>query len=192
MIGTLEPFIETYTGTKFYFLDPNPDDIRIEDIAHALSNNCRYTGHCRSFYSVAEHSIIVSILVDSPNALAGLLHDASEAYLTDVASPVKPYLTNYKHMEDVIMTAIATKYGFTWPLVDDVKDADAVQLKSEAKHLMPSGGKDWVAKYPTKREHGKVPKCLYPHLAEEAFLERFYELRNEKPISRSLIVAASR
>ena len=190
MIGTLLPYIETYTGTKFYFLEPTEESINIEDIAHALSNNCRYTGHCRSFYSVAEHSYIVSLIVDQPNALAGLLHDASEAYLTDVASPVKPYLENYKSMENVIMTVIAKKYGFEWPLVDDIKDADAVQLKSEAKHLMHSQGQDWAAHYPTKRENGKVPKCLSPRYAKQLFLERFYELTNTRPIERSLIVAA--
>lgn len=188
MISKLEPYIETFTGTKFYFLEPTDDSIRIEDIAHALSNNCRYTGHCRSFYSVAEHSYIVSLIVEQPNSLAGLLHDASEAYLTDVASPVKPYLANYKAMENVIMTAIAKKYKFEWPLADDVKDADAVQLKTEARHLMQSEGKDWIAKYPTKRPYGKVPKCLPPAQAEQIFLDKFYELTRTGP--KSLIMAA--
>lgn len=177
----LEPYIETYTGQKFYFLNPDPKDVLIEDIAHALSNNCRYTGHCYDFYSVAEHSLICSFLVEPANALAALLHDASEAYLTDVASPIKPYLTNYKEMEDVIMKVIAAKFKFDWPLNDDVKDADAVQLKTEAKHLMHSKGKDWAALFPTKREFGKVPKCLPPHIAEASFMERYYELAG-KPI----------
>lgn len=181
MQPTLEPFIETFTGSRFYFLKPEPKDVHIEDIAHALSNNCRYTGHVREFYSVAEHSVIVSLLVEPANALAGLLHDSSEAYLTDVASPIKPHLSNYRDMENVIMKVIAEKYGFEWPLNDDVKDADAVQLKTEAKHLMTSQGKDWAQLYPTKREFGKVPRCLPPAIAEQLFLKRFYELQ-PKPL----------
>lgn len=172
----LEPFIETFTGKKFYFLNPDPTDVDIEDIAHALSNNCRYTGHTADFYSVAEHSVIVSLLVEPANALAGLLHDSSEAYLTDVASPIKPYLANYRDMEDTIMKVIAAKYKFDWPLAEDIKDADAVQLKTEAKYLMRSKGKGWADLYPTKREFGKVPNCLPPHIAEAMFLERYHEL----------------
>ena len=79
----------TYTGKEFYPLDPNPADIDIKDIAHALSNCCRFAGHIKSFYSVAQHSVIVSELCEPENALAGLLHDASEAYLSDIARPVK-------------------------------------------------------------------------------------------------------
>src|ERR1017187_10636100 len=76
--------ITTFSGIHFWPLLPNPADIRIEDIAHALSNQCRFAGHAREFYSVAEHSVRVSQLCPPEDALWGLLHDASEAYLTDV------------------------------------------------------------------------------------------------------------
>jgi len=173
----LEPWIETYTGKTFYFLDPKPEQIDIRDIAHSLAYTCRYTGHSKRFYSVAEHSLFVSYLAADP--LAGLLHDASEAYITDIASPIKPYLQNYKDLEDMIMGRISAVFGFKYPLDEDIKDCDATQLKTEAKHLLKSGGQPWAHLYPTKRAHGITPQCLPPEAAEKAFLERFEEVRND-------------
>jgi hypothetical protein len=171
----LEPWIETFTGKKFYFLDPANDQIDIKDIAHSLAFTCRYTGHSNRFYSVAEHSILVSYLASDP--LAGLLHDASEAYITDIASPIKPHLANYKELEDKLMTRIAGKFGFEYPLDPDIKDCDATQLKTEAKHLLRSRGYPWAHLYPTKRPHGITPNCWSPEEAEKKFLERFEEVR---------------
>lgn len=173
----LQPWIETFTGKEFYFLDPTPDAIDIRDIAHSLAFTCRYTGHSKRFYSVAEHSILVSYLANDP--LAGLLHDASEAYITDIASPIKPYLSNYKELEDMLMGRIASKFGFDYPFDPDIKDCDATQLKTEAKYLLKSGGIPWAHLYPTKRQHGIKPMCLSPEEAEKAFLERFEEVRND-------------
>lgn len=174
---SLEPWIETYTGKKFYFLDPQDDQIDIKDIAHSLAFTCRYTGHSSRFYSVAEHSILVSYLAADP--LAGLLHDASEAYITDIASPIKPHLANYKELEDMIMGRIAHTFGFAYPLSEDIKDCDATQLKTEAKHLLKSGGIPWAHLYPTRRAHGIKPTCMGPEEAEKAFLDRFEEVRND-------------
>lgn len=174
----IEPYIETYGGTHFWFLDPTPDMIDIEDIAHALSMQCRYTGHIKHFYSVAEHSVHVSNLARKP--FDGLMHDASEAYITDIASPIKPHLSNYKNLENTIMVAIARKYGFEWPVSPDTKDADAAQLKTEARHLLRSGGRDWLSHFPTSRVRGVVPHCWSPEQAKMKFLERFYELTEQR------------
>jgi uncharacterized protein len=173
----LEPWIETYSGKKFWFLKPTPEMIDIDDIAHALAMQCRYTGHVKHFYSVAEHSVHVSNL--AKNKLEGLLHDASEAFLTDIASPIKPHLANYKSMEETIMVAIGKLYGFNWPVSQDTKDADSTQLKTEARHLLPSGGRDWLHEFPTQRVRGVAPKCWTPDQAKMAFLERFYELTED-------------
>lgn len=169
----LEPWIETYSGKKFYLFDPQPEQIDIEDIAHALSNVCRFGGHVKHFYSVAEHCVHVSTLTRD---LHGLLHDASEAYVADIVSPLKPHLTNYRDIEDTIMWAIARKYNIIWPVTPDVKDADVVQLKTEARHLLPSKGQDWVNDYPSRRRHGIVPHCWVPAEAKMRYLARFEEL----------------
>lgn len=184
----LEPWIETYTGRHFYFLNPELNQIAIEDIAHSLAFTCRYTGHSNRFYSVAEHSVLVSYLASNP--LAGLLHDASEAYITDIASPIKPYLSNYKNLEDMLMGKIATRFGFDYPLDEDIKDCDNTQLKTEAKHLLRSGGHPWAHLYPTKRPHGITPNCWSPEEAEKKFLERFEEVRidNVKPIAPGTLI----
>jgi hypothetical protein len=180
----LSPWIETFTGKRFEFLDPKHDQIDIRDIAHSLAYTCRYTGHSKKFYSVAEHSILVSYLAIDP--LAGLLHDSSEAYITDIASPIKPHLANYKELEDNIMNKIAAKFGFTYPLDHDIKDCDATQLKTEAKHLLHSKGQPWAYLYPTKRPHGITPNCWGPEEAEKKFLERFEEVRNDWNVTTKL------
>lgn len=172
----LEPFIETYTGKKFYFLNPTPDTIDIIDIAHSLAMQCRYTGHTSRFYSVAEHSVIVSMLVPEELALEALLHDASEAYLADVAGPLKPHLTGYRDMENVVMGAIAKHFGFNWPVHPFVHEADKVQLVSEATHLLATQGKDWVHLYKKEGRTGKVPRGFSPEHAKALFLDRFIEV----------------
>lgn len=172
----LEPWIETFTGKKFFFLDPKPNQFDIRDIAHALAYTCRYTGHSKRFYSVAEHSVLVSYLAADP--LTGLLHDGSEAYITDIASPIKPYISNYKDLEDMIMGRMSAVFGFQYPLPPDIKDCDATQLKTEAKYLLHSKGIPWAHLYPTRREHGVAPMCLSPEQAEKLFLDRYDEVKN--------------
>src|SRR5712664_1181267 len=83
------PWIETFTGHAFYLLDPRPEDILIEDIAHALSQACRFTCHTRRFYSVAEHSYHIAVLCEKEYKLGGLLDDAEETYLGDMNRPLK-------------------------------------------------------------------------------------------------------
>lgn len=177
----LEPWIETYTGKQLYFLNPKEDQIDIEDIANALANECRFGGHTRSFYSVAEHSILVATLCKKENQLAGLLHDASEAYLRDIASPIKQYLSNYKELEHTLMVVIASKFGFSWPLDQEIKVADTMALKCEARQLLPSKGESWVHLYPTKEETNVKLHCMPPHIAKEAFMKAFNALTEAKP-----------
>ena len=181
-------WIETYTGKKFHLLDPQPDEIDIEDIAHALSNQCRYTGHTRRFFSVAEHSIHVSLL--SYNfKLAGLMHDASEAYLSDISRPVKqltPVGPPYYQVEDKMMTAIANKYGFEWPLPKEVKTADNIMLFTEKDQLMTSlswsddkstedARSEAILDYAETRLIGNPPETV-----KRMFLDRFYEVSNSR------------
>lgn len=85
-------WIQTHTGKRFEFIDPQPDHICIDDIAHALSNKCRFNGHTKEFYSVAQHSILVSEQCETDDIrikMLALLHDAAEAYMPDFAAPIK-------------------------------------------------------------------------------------------------------
>lgn len=188
-----DPWIETYTGKKFNFLDPKEDDINIVDIAHSLSMQCRFTGHTVDFYSVAEHSTICSLLVSKEKALEALLHDASEAYLSDIAGPLKPHIKGYKEIEDKLMGVIAKKFGFEWPLSYEVKQADLLQLKTEAQYLLASHGVGWVDGINVGGQ-GRVPKCFHPAEAKYVFLMQYEQLVNgpvqldlfESPVSTAV------
>lgn len=173
-------WIETVSGKKFHFLDPRADEIDIIDIATALGNNCRYTGQAKGFYSVAEHSVAVSELTG--NSLEGLMHDASEAYLQDIASPVKGYLSNYKELEDVVMRAIAQKFNFMYPYDGAIKYADVIQLSTEARHLLPSRGNDWnwewIWSEGRPKRYGIIPRFLPPKKARDLFLRKYEEIVN--------------
>ena len=183
------PYIELISGKLFYFLDAKETDFVIQDIAHALSNTCRYTGHCSKFYSVAEHSVLVSKLLSGTEfELAGLLHDAAEAYLPDVASPIKQYLPDYNALEDKLMATISSKWGFEYPLHPAVKHCDLVMLSTEAHYLIPSKGNSWDLWEYRKRPHvddGIKPSCVEPRVAKSLFLDRFYELTMKKICSIS-------
>lgn len=181
----LGPWIETFTGKKFHFLNPQPDEICIEDIAHALSNTCRFTGHCSFFYSVAEHSISVAKLTDS---LEGLLHDASEAYITDISSPLKPLLSNYRDIERRITKAIERQFNLrTEPEIHkQVKQIDLLQLSIEAEYLIKSKGKDWDFWQENGGRpigQGIKPVGYRPLESEWRFLKCFYEIKNNAPVS---------
>ena len=122
--------IRTYTGKYVDVFAPTADMICIEDIAHALSNTPRFGGHLKYFYSVAQHSLSCAKCMDDYK-LEALLHDASEAYLTDMPSPIKKRMSQYKEVEDGLMKVIAEKFGFQYPLPDEVHKADAKMLKIE-------------------------------------------------------------
>ncbi len=104
--------IRVHSGIMIDPLNPKCQEISIEDIAHGLSMICRFAGHTKYFYSVAEHSIITSYRVENKHKLAALLHDASEAYLLDIPSPLKKKLRRYKNAEYKLMRIIAEKFKF--------------------------------------------------------------------------------
>ena len=128
--------IITASGKEIDFLNPISADISINDIAFALSHLCRYTGHTAEFYSVAQHSLLVSYAVPEEYALQGLLHDAAEAYLGDVSSPLKSLLPDYQAIEKKLEKLIWTTFGLNDELHQSVKDADMLLLRSEAKDLL--------------------------------------------------------
>lgn len=178
----IENYIETYTGILFNFLDPPEEQFNIVDIAHSLSMTCRYTGHCQRFYSVAEHSWHMSRMLEGCGRdiqLAALLHDGGEAYLPDVASPIKQYLPDYNAIEDNILSKLFSKYGLEYPMHPAVKAADRAMLSIEASYLLKSKGNDWDMWKQSTRPMIDVayrPVCMGPQQAKEVFLERYQEL----------------
>jgi uncharacterized protein len=128
--------IRTFTGIYVNVFEPTEDMICIEDIAHALSHQCRFGGHLPKFYSVAKHSILCAQLARRDEKLAALLHDSAEAYLLDVPTPIKRRLSGYKDIEDKLMALIAKKFGFSYPLAKEIKDIDARMLQLEWDYLM--------------------------------------------------------
>lgn len=153
--------IRTFSGIYMNVFEPTLDMIFIDDIAHALSNQCRFGGHLPQFYSVAQHSILCSTLVSNEYKLAALLHDASEAYLLDIPSPIKQGLSNYKEIEDKLMTLIAKKFGFKYPLESQVKEIDKKILALEWEQLMMQ--KTIVENF----------RCWSPEYAKRRFLEAY-------------------
>jgi 5'-deoxynucleotidase YfbR-like HD superfamily hydrolase len=160
-----DPVIRTSSGIWFNAFEPTEEMICIVDIAHALSNQCRFGGHLLKFYSVAQHSTSTALLVSPEHRLAALMHDASEAYLLDIPRPIKNKLSNYKEIEDGLMTIIAKKYGFQWPLHEEVKRADEEMLQIEWDNIVMS---------PTCKE-----VCLTSAQAKENFIQQF-NLYNEQ------------
>lgn len=136
-------WMQTFTGARFYPLDPRPDEIAAADIAHALSLLCRYGGHVDRFYSVAEHCVLMSEAVPRQHALAALLHDATEAYVCDVPRPLKRQLHGYREIEDRVWYAIAVRYGIDLVLPAEVTDADNRILLTERAELMRATRHPW-------------------------------------------------
>lgn len=169
--------IRTYTGRIISPLSPNPDDISIDDIAHALSLNCRFTGHVRWHYSVAQHSVLVASLVEDGLRLTALLHDASEAYLSDIARPIKhqpEFGDVYLKYEERLERAIAERFGLEYPWPRDIKLADTLALATEMRDLMDSPEGD----YPVEPLEYVTIKQWSPEQAEDEFLATYYRLKD--------------
>lgn len=116
-------WIETFQGNQFWPLDPKREEIELRDVAHALSMLCRFAGHCLHFYSVAEHSIHASRLVPQEWAKEALLHDAAEAYINDICSPIKHHFGGYDEAEAAIEAAVIERFGLKpkpWPEIKAV------------------------------------------------------------------------
>lgn len=178
--------IVTYTGRVVNPLKLTPDKVNIIDIAHSLSNQCRFTGHVKSFYSVAQHSVLgarwLNDYHDNPDAaLQFLLHDASEAYLSDLARPVKHALgsgfsTAYREAENVIQEVIARSFNLPYPFPDIIHKVDDALLLREQQDLMPRHRHiESLLEYPFGIDGWP------PSRAKESFLYWYKELTGEDP-----------
>ncbi|MCO5071119.1 MAG: phosphohydrolase [Rhizobiaceae bacterium] len=165
-------WIQTFTGRRFWPLDPRPEDICVEDIAHALSLQCRYGGHCLSFYSVAEHSVLLANHVAAPFKRWALMHDASEAYLVDVPRPIKRDLANYREIEARVMAAVCERFGLPRDMPAEVHEADNRIIGDERRNLA-SCEAEWTN---PPEPLGIALKLMSPLIAENAFIVAYDRL----------------
>lgn len=175
------PWMLTAYGGKFYPSLPFDNKYDINDIAHALSNVCRWGGHCRVHYSVAQHSCMVYDLVrcmtkDRNVRMFALLHDASEAYISDITRPVKIGLPDYRSLEGKVMLAILDSFGLrhmTYEKSTDVIAADNMVLVTEKRDLLPRINEVWEV----ERQYRPAPQPIQPwtqRRAKKEFLNRFW------------------
>jgi hypothetical protein len=168
------PTILLHSGEYFDFVEPHKSAFTIDDIAHGLSNVCRFAGQSERFYSVAEHSIYVSQIVPPRDALAALMHDAAEAFIGDVSKPLKGLLPEYKAIEDRVEAAIFERFNIPLPLPKSVKWADITMLATEKFHVMRNHD-DWDYTAGRKMIDMNI-ECWLPSVAKHQFLCRFNEL----------------
>lgn len=170
-------WIQTFSGKVFKPFAPDPFMVCIEDIAHALSNICRFNGHVEgSGYNVAQHSMKVSRIVAPELAMQGLLHDAAEAYVGDLPKPIKEWLPDYEALERGVWQAVADRFSIPREIHPDVHSADRIALATECRDLMkppPASWSRWLAGV-TPLPQRIVP--LTQKESEELFLGRFNEL----------------
>lgn len=167
----------TYTQRQFWPLDPRAEDVCIEDIAHALANTCRYNGHSRRFYSVAEHSVLMAdrFSPDQYMARYALMHDSPEAYLGDIIRPLKPFLTGFAEVEEKVERVIFNRFGLVDSIPPEVKAADARILTDERDALFDPEEAERLG-WRAGPKLGVTILFLDPDEAEAMFLDRFRAL----------------
>lgn len=173
-------WIQTYTGRAFHYADFNDTDICIEDIAHALSMECRYGGHCAWHYSVAQHSVHVYDALEDLELPAwikrqGLMHDAPEAYLKDLPRPLKHAIDcgAYRSLDEEIWRWIAMKYRMSPDVHPTVKEVDLRLALDEKAHLLTKGEKEWTGVSASFKPLGITIPEWSPSRAKSEFLNRF-------------------
>jgi 5'-deoxynucleotidase YfbR-like HD superfamily hydrolase len=162
-------YIHTYTGLRFHLLNPSAREMRIEDIAHALSQICRFSGHTIKHYSVAQHSCLVSDALPKPFKLCGLLHDGTEAYMNDTITRIKQMMPAYRRLESRMERVMASRFGIPYPFPRAVKRMDRVLLATELRDLFKDADHRYLRCEPLRvRIQPWTPKR-----AEREFMRRF-------------------
>lgn len=173
------PWMGTFSGVRFYPMTPRASEVKVVDIAQALANRCRYSGLCKSFYSVAQHSVIVSMILLASHgpliALHGLLHDAAETYVGDMIRPLKLYTQLgelFQTHEQMVHDAIMEKFGLpTGDLPSVIKEVDDRVLATEAKTIV-TDTTGWTLKEP----YDFIIDPVGPEQARDDFMRTFESL----------------
>jgi 5'-deoxynucleotidase YfbR-like HD superfamily hydrolase len=174
-----EPCITTHSGKQVSLVNPQPMQIDIGDIAHGLAYQCRFNGQVNRFYSVAQHCLMVASILPDHLKLAGLLHDAAEAYVGDVVQPLKMLLPDFEGIEQRFHSAIGVRFGLNLDYHPDVKYADLVALATEKRDLLPRVRCDWALLDGIKPLN-RLTLPMSPERAEESFLNTFFNLREAR------------
>lgn len=177
------PWILSATGKQLHIFDLRPEDIHIIDIAHALSMLCRFNGHCREFYSVAQHSVLVAMNLPHELMFQGLMHDATEAYCGDMVRPIKRSMPTFSQLEDRIWGAIADRFALPSKLSAEVKEMDNRVLQTERRDLLKPHPWPWTidqaADGIAQPLEVKITPWTQIH-AEKAFLDLFLNLTHTR------------
>lgn len=178
-----DQWISLLSGAHFNYNKPEESDVTLDDIASALSNVCRFSGHLPRFYSVAQHLVNASRIVPDELAFTALMHDTAEAFTNDLPTPLKWALPIFKELELKIEAAMADKFGFTFPYPPEIKEADTIMLMLE-KYYVKECNDEWPMYEKYTREYVEPYRGLVdldswqPRRAKREFLERFQELKN--------------
>ncbi len=177
--------VRTYTGRNLDLLNPDPKEIDIQDIAHHLAKLDRYNGAGHYHYSVGQHSLLVADALPKEYKLQGLLHDATEAYLGDVVSPLKKLLPDYRKIEQGVMAAVCKRYDITFPRPNIIKRADQAVMAAEMLQVVK-----WPD-LPKKQGLPEPPKGMKIEpmgwkAVREVFIQRFKELHREHQQNRGM------
>ena len=178
-LGCIGNTIITSSGLYFDYDSPKPEQIKIEDIAQALSNTCRFGGHC-NFYSVAEHSYHCSHLAhkygfDNETILYALMHDAQEAYIGDMPKPLKLIMPEFQRLESKVETVINSLFDLKTEAKDVIKAIDLQMLKAEKLHLFPKDRETWTGFGEIEAADVNI-QCWQPDEARKRFLYLFHQV----------------
>lgn len=174
------PYMRTIMGREIEIHNPDPKLLCIFDVAHGLAFQCRYAGHVRHFYSIAEHCYWASILVEPKFALEALLHDAAETNLNDLIQPVKAEISGYKPIEEKHERAYAVRFSLRFPFPSPIKKADQAMYALESVTLRHRLSRE---NHPEANNIGIQLHCWSPRKARKQYLRRYFLLadKSSKP-----------
>lgn len=174
-MASINNCIQIFSGAYIDLDNPDMSNVTIEDIAHALANQCRFNGCCKTFYSVAQHAVLASIYAPDEFKYDALMHDAAEAIVGDVTSPIKQMLPEFKAIERRVEDALFRAFGVTHPYHPEVKKVDLVMLATERRDLMTEQDTPWPVLNNIEPVPGEIV-CWTPDTARSRFIARFIQL----------------